>query len=153
MTVISAELVVAPGPPPLVWATFDVVGQVGVSSLVQWMPLEASMRLYRARCAGVSGESWQLWPNKQWRRSAIMCGRSFRPVFSLTAMLLTWSNHLIPKIRRCEFIWKFCIFSLSTFLTTQASDPHKNTDITSEVYSRGCLVLKLRTQRKNIYLA
>ena len=26
---------VAPGPPPLAWATFDVVGQVGVSNLVQ----------------------------------------------------------------------------------------------------------------------
>jgi len=26
---------VAPGPPPLAWATFDMVGQLGVSSLVQ----------------------------------------------------------------------------------------------------------------------
>jgi len=51
-------------------------------------------------------------PNKEWRRSAIMSGRSLRPVFSLTAIFLTWSNYN-STIRHCNLIWKAWIFSLS----------------------------------------
>jgi len=87
------------------------------------IPLKASIQSCRAWCAGTSGESRQTWSNKEWRRSAIIRGRSLRQVFSLSAVFLTWSNHLMTNIRRCDVIWKTWIFSLSTFVTAQVSDP------------------------------
>ena len=95
------------------------------------IPLEASIQSCRAWCAGASDDSRQVWSNKEWRRSAIISGRSLRPVFSLTAVFLTWSNHFMPKIRRCDVKLKAWTFSPSTFLTAQVSDPYRNTDRTN----------------------
>ena len=54
-----------------------------------------------------------MWPNNEWRLSAIRDGTSGSFVLSLTTALDTLSYHLIPRIRRSACMWKDWILSLS----------------------------------------
>ena len=47
-----------------------------------------------------------------------LCGRSLGHICSLTAVFIMWSNHLMPRIGRCNVMRKAWMFSLSTFLMT-----------------------------------
>ena len=64
--------------------------------------------------AGVFSGRRQMWPNNEWRLSAIRDGRSGNFLLWLTTVLDILSYHLIPKIRHSAWIWKYWILSLST---------------------------------------
>ena len=78
------------------------------------VPVWASIDSCSACEAGVFSSRRQMWPNNEWRLSAIRDGTSGSFVLSLTTALDTLSYHLIPRIRRSACIWKDWILSLSS---------------------------------------
>jgi len=76
----------------------------------------------------------KMWPNNEWRLSAIRDGRFGSFVLSLTTAfnaLDTLSCYLTPRIRRSAGIWKDWILSLSTLPIIHVSDPYCNTTDTA----------------------
>ena len=66
------------------------------------VPVWASIDSCSACEAGVFSGRRQMWPNNEWRLSAIRDGISGSFVLSLTTALDTLSYHLIPRIRRSK---------------------------------------------------
>ena len=84
------------------------------------VPVWASIDSCTAFEAGVFCGRRQMWPNNEWRQSAIRDGRSSSFILSLTTALGTLSYHLIPRIRRSPAYEKtgscHCLLcALSTF--------------------------------------
>jgi len=88
------------------------------------VPVWASIDSCSACEAGVFSGRRQMWPNSEWRLSAIRDGRSGSFVLSLTTALDTLSYHLIPRIQRSACIWKDWILPLSTLRIVHVSEPY-----------------------------
>ena len=102
--------------------------QLATGGVLVW----ASIDSCSACEAGVFSDRRQMWPNNEWRLSAIRNATSASFVLSLTTALDTLSYHLIPRIRRSACSWKDWILSLSTLRIVQVS--YNTTDCTREVY-------------------
>jgi len=98
------------------------------------VPVWASINSCSACEAGAFSGRQQMWPNNEWRLSAIRDGTSGSFILSLTTALDTLSYHLIPRIRRSACMWKDWILSLSTLCIVHVSEPYNTTDCTREVY-------------------
>jgi len=100
------------------------------------VPVWASIDSCSAYEAGVFSGRRQMWPNNEWRLSAIRDVRSDSFAVSLTTALNTLSYHLILRIRCSACVWKDWILSLSTLRIVRVSEPYNinTTDCTREVY-------------------
>jgi len=120
---------------PLVAANFFVDDPADTfQSAVGGMQAWASIDSCSACKAGVFSGRQQMWPNNEWRLSAIRDGTSGSFVLSLTTAFYNLSYHLIPRIRRSVCMWKDWILSLSTLRIVHILEPYNTTDCTREVY-------------------
>jgi len=70
---------------------------------------------FKALCAGVLADKRRIWPKKEWRRAAMVLSMLGRFVLSATALLVTKSFHLTPRIRLWHVIWNACSLCESSF--------------------------------------
>jgi len=86
-------------------------GQPGgrFQSVAGGVPVKASMDRCSACETGVSLDNRQMWPKSEWLWSAMREGRSVSLVVSFIAVLMIWSYHFTPRIRRWDCMWNDCV--------------------------------------------